>query len=97
MFNLLKKLFSSDNKKNTLKFTKVIENDKDIENIITNFKDRKNEKHNELRKRFGTEPSENDTLWGLLQDLYLESFLKNHYLLLNVEYHRGLLLQKEKI
>lgn len=107
MFNLFKKLFSADNKKNilqnsitesienTINSTKIIENDKNIEKIIANFQDRKNKKHDELRNQFGAEPLENDVLWGLLQDLYLESFLKNHYLLLNIEYQRGLLLQKE--
>lgn len=108
MFGLIKKLFSSDNKdddssvsvskftNNAKKSNKIIENDKDIEKIIENFQDRKNKKHTELSERFGTEPPENDVLWALLQDLYIESFLKNHYLLLNVEYQRGLLLQKEK-
>lgn len=108
MFSLIKKLFSSDNKdnnssvsvskltNNAKKSNKIIENDKDIEKIIENFQDRKNKKYTELSERFGTEPPKNDVLWGLLQDLYIESFLKNHSLVLNVEYQRGLLLQKEK-
>ena len=108
LFSLIKKLFSSDDKdddssisvskltNNTKKSNKIIENDKDIEKIIENFQDKKHKKYIELREKFGTEPPGNDVLWGLLQDLYIESFLKNHSLLLNVEYQRGLLLQKEK-
>jgi len=109
-FSLFKKLFSSDTKENdpsiavsasistsnSNRSNKIIENDENIEKIIESFQDRKNKKHNELRERFGTEPFENDVLWGLLQDLYLESFFKDHRLLLNVKYQQGLLLQKEK-
>lgn len=35
-------------------------------------------------------------IWGVLQDIFLESFIKNHKVLLNCAYQQGLLVQKEK-
>ena len=111
MFSFFKKLFSSDLKKNSThmtvsvtasispcnKLNKIIENDSNTEKIIDDFEYRKNTKRKEIRRRFNKESPENDVLWDIFQDLYLESFLKDHHLLLNVEYQRRLLLQKEKL
>lgn len=74
---------------------KIIENDNSLRNIVDDFEVRENNAKIELEKNLG-KALPNDVIWSILQNLYLESFLKNHKLFLNVAYQQGLLLQKEK-
>jgi hypothetical protein len=74
---------------------KIVENDNTLRSIVQNYETRENNKKIELENRLG-KALPNDIIWGILQDLYIESFLKNHKLFLNVLYQQGLLLQKEK-
>lgn len=74
---------------------KILENDNSLKNIVDDFEIRENNAKTELEKNLG-KALPNDIIWSILQNLYLESFLKNHKLFLNVAYQQGLLLQKEK-
>jgi len=103
MINFLKKIFSNKTRNNeeqetlqTKQSGKLIENDIDTNKIINDFDARKKRQFKIIKEKFGFDPSDNDVLWGLFQELYSENYLKNHKVLLNVEYQRGLLLQKEK-
>lgn len=74
----------------------ILKKDNEIQKICSNFSDRVKNTKIQLRERFKKEASTNDTYWAILQDLYLENFLTNNTLLLNVEYQRGLIQLKEK-
>lgn len=74
---------------------KIIENDNALNFIVDDFETRKQAKAQNLEKSLG-KALPNDVIWGVLQDIYLESFIKNHKVLLNCVYQQGLLVQKEK-
>lgn len=74
---------------------KIIENDNTLNSIVDDFEIRKHAKAQDLEKSLG-KALPNDVIWGVLQDIFLESFIKNHKVLLNCAYQQGLLVQKEK-
>ncbi|MDO9207502.1 MAG: hypothetical protein Q7T91_04545 [Sulfuricurvum sp.] len=74
---------------------KIIDNDNELEKIVPDFEHRKEDVTSELISRLGG-ALPNDVIWGLLQQLYLEFFIKDHKIFLNTAYQQGLLLQKEK-
>ena len=74
---------------------KIIENDNSLNFIVDDFESRKHAKTQDLEKSLG-KALPNDVIWGVLQDIFLESFIKNHKVLLNCAYQQGLLVQKEK-
>lgn len=74
---------------------KIIENDNTLNSIVDDFETRKHAKYQDLEKSLG-KALPNDVIWGVLQDIFLESFIKNHKVLLNCIYQQGLLVQKEK-
>ena len=80
---------------NTFSPYKIVENDNTLRDIVDNYEIRENNKKTEIEKKLG-KALPNDIIWGILQDLYIESFFRNHKLFLNVVYQQGLLLQKEK-
>lgn len=80
---------------NTFTPYKIVENDNTLRDIVENYEIRENNKKIEIEKKLG-KALPNDIIWGILQDLYIESFFRNHKLFLNVVYQQGLLLQKEK-
>lgn len=74
---------------------KIIENDNALEQIVENFEERKKTAYDEIARNLG-KALPNDVIWKVLQELFLETFLKNHKIFLNTAYQQGLLLQKEK-
>lgn len=74
---------------------KIIDNDNTLNSIVNDFESRKHAKAKDLEKSLG-KALPNDVIWGVLQDIFLESFIKNHKVLLNCVYQQGLLVQKEK-
>lgn len=84
-----------NSKPSNIILSKIIENDNALNSIVDNFEARKQAKAQELEKSLG-KALPNDVIWGVLQDIYLESFMKNPKVLLNCIYQQGLLVQKEK-
>lgn len=74
---------------------KIVENDNELENIVSDFQTRRENKIVELTANLG-KALPNDVIWGILQDLILEYILKDHKIYINTFYQQGLLLQKEK-
>lgn len=85
----------SPSKQNNFIPIKIIENDNALNTIVSDFDERKIIATKELENNLG-KALPNDVIWSVLQTLYLEYFLKDHKIILNVDYQRGLLLQKEK-
>lgn len=106
IFLILYLVFKFYNKKDTHKASystiqknttlhKIIENDNALNSVVEDFEARKQAKTQELEKTLG-KALPNDVIWGVLQDIFLEYFIKNHKVLLNCVYQQGLLVQKEK-
>lgn len=74
---------------------KIIDNDNELEKIVSDFARRKEEAIKDLTVRLG-KAFPNDVIWSILQRLYSEFFLADHKIFLNTVYQQGLLLQKEK-
>lgn len=90
-------LKKSDQKKvlNDFVSYNIVENDNSLKTIVDDYEQREIKAKNELKSKLGS-ALPNDIIWSILQDLSTEAFVKKNYkLLINVEYQRGLLLQKE--
>jgi len=74
---------------------KIIENDNALNQIVPDYKEREQIVIKELENNLG-KALPNDVKWSILQTLSSEYFLKDHKIIVNVSYQRGLLLQKEK-
>jgi hypothetical protein len=74
---------------------KIIENDNALNKIVSDYKEREQIVIKELESNLG-KALPNDVKWSILQNLSSEYFLKDHRIIVNVSYQRGLLLQKEK-
>jgi len=92
---LKKKLDGKSNNRDSFFPVKIIDNDNELEKIVPDFEYRKQQATQELESRLG-KALPNGVIWSILQKLYSEFFLKDHKIILNTEYQRGLLLQKEK-
>lgn len=76
---------------------KIIENDNSLKSIVDDYEEREKNAIKDFETRLG-KALPNDVIWSILQDLAIEGIEKrNAKLCVNVEYQRGLLLQKEKI
>ena len=100
MFNFIKKIFFNDKNtnQNVKGFTpyKIVSNDNTLKSIVNDYDTREEEAKQDLEARLG-KALVNDVKWSVLQNISLECILnKDIKLCINVEYQRGLLLQKEK-
>ena len=92
---LKRKPMSSVKKTNFIPY-KIVENDNALRTIIDDYERREKEAIQDFETRLG-KALPNDVKWSILQDLAIEAIEnKNAKLCVNVEYQRGLLLQKEK-
>jgi len=101
--NAKKKILSTPYDDTTLTHTtqsyfipyKIVENDNTLRTIVDDYDEREKESIKDFETRLG-KALPNDVIWSILQDLYIESIRDNPKIFVNVEYQRGLLLQKEK-
>lgn len=99
MFEFLKKVFSSNKSRECVtQFIpyKIVSDDNSLRNIVDNYNEREEKAIKMLQHKLGV-ALPNDIIWSILQDLSIEcSVARDIKLCVNVEYQRGLLLQKEK-
>ncbi|MDF1882970.1 hypothetical protein JHD49_03375 [Sulfurimonas sp. SAG-AH-194-C21] len=89
---------SSTNKTTQTHFIpyKIVENDNTLRTLVDDYDVREKESIKDFETRLG-KALPNDVKWSILQDLAIEGIeKKDTKLCINVEYQRGLLVQKEK-
>ena len=99
MFEFFKKVFSNkESSQHVTQFIpyKIVSDDNSLRDIVDDYKEREEKVIKTLQHKLGV-ALPNDIIWSILQDLSLECRApRDIKLCVNIEYQRGLLLQKEK-